>query len=824
HPSPAQLEALSAAASAGDLALLKKLFATALQSGNIEAFALANDASSRTGLTALHAAASRGYLHIVKWLIEHCGAMPDLEDREGEGYINIVKWLCETGGAANEIAGVRGVDLRSNGGWTPLMNAASKGHLPVVLYLITKQGANPLVRNNWGETAYDAAAAVFEIWICEVLQKAETERWCGTTAPYNPLSVHTTIPVVIYENERLDTRLKTLAISGGRPTFSASGLGRRGRHVPFELNLPVPDEETGIRLIALRRTEVRLPLLADPWVLPNASQRGRSIPEDAERSHFWLSDWTLDVTHPAVDAETGWQYAQSFDAPEEDWMPEPSQQLERILAGNGAMTAGLTFPGRNPSRGSTIPHSASTARASHTQTWVRRRRWVRVMRRRPDIPPLPFMQPDGIMYHLAPDGSLIPDTSDQETDSRSAEGQELDLMHSNPISGQDYVSRARYLVGNQSRYTESNDEALPANEARRAISKLEQATTELRQGIISDRDAERRTQAEVLLSAYNRELERRRLSAGARGLLIVGSDDELEDDDDDEEEEEEFYYPGYSPSRSDHIPSVRSASADRFLSASRLPMDLTPHLTQAPEFRVPTHEAPQKMINSGWQPTPHQIHARWERDESVSVCNHCRRRFNFIVRRVSLQTFLDPSDIVHDPAFPESTASSSSQRVCQSCFDEVNATVPVRFQNSGSSAMERIFVDQARLMAPGQLSRQGSSSQLSDLAECPVCGVNLADLGLAVDQEAHVKCCLEGGTGSAAQSAKYLVYKLPAESALLGVECVICLEEFIKGSVVARLSCFCSFHNGISESHALEGQNARLIIAYSVPVFLAATG
>jgi len=94
------------------------------------------------------------------------------------------------------------------------VNAASKGHLPVVLYLLNKQNANPLVRNNWGETAYDAAAAVFEVWICEVcssilflytgnkcrfqvLQKAEAERWRGTTVPYNPLSVHTTVPLVL---------------------------------------------------------------------------------------------------------------------------------------------------------------------------------------------------------------------------------------------------------------------------------------------------------------------------------------------------------------------------------------------------------------------------------------------------------------------------------------------------------------------------------------------------------------------------------------------------------------------------------------------------
>ncbi|KAG2348762.1 hypothetical protein BDR05DRAFT_378942 [Suillus weaverae] len=66
HPSPAQLEALSAAASSGDLSLLKKLFQTTSQGGQVEAFALSNDASHRTGFTVLHAAASRGYLDIVK--------------------------------------------------------------------------------------------------------------------------------------------------------------------------------------------------------------------------------------------------------------------------------------------------------------------------------------------------------------------------------------------------------------------------------------------------------------------------------------------------------------------------------------------------------------------------------------------------------------------------------------------------------------------------------------------------------------------------------------------------------------------------------------
>ena len=185
------------------------------------------------------------------------------------------------------------------------MNAASKGHLPVVRYLLTKQAANPLVRNNWGETAYDVAAAVFEVWICEVcalqfdpltladdtcqvLQRAEAQQWRGTTVPYDPLSVHTTVPLILYENQRLDMRLKTLAVSGGRPKFSASGLGRQGRRAPYEFRLPKPNESNGAREIAAWRSDVQLPYRDDPWTLPLPGLTNRPTVEGAERSHFWL--------------------------------------------------------------------------------------------------------------------------------------------------------------------------------------------------------------------------------------------------------------------------------------------------------------------------------------------------------------------------------------------------------------------------------------------------------------------------------------------------------------------------------------------------------
>lgn len=70
------------------------------------------------------------------------------------------------------------------------------------------------------------------------------------------------------------------------------------------------------------------------------------------------------------------------------------------------------------------------------------------------------------------------------------------------------------------------------------------------------------------------------------------------------------------------------------------------------------------------------------------------------------------------------------------------------------------------------------------LPRCPVCGQDLLALGMPDEQEAHVKGCLEGGAGASNQAAKYLVYKLPAESVLVGTECVICLEDFTKGMTI----------------------------------------
>lgn len=191
------------------------------------------------------------------------------------------------------------------------------------------------------------------------------------------------------------------------------------------------------------------------------------------------SDWTLDVTHPAVDAEEGWQYAKSFDDPDDKWTAEMPPQLERMMSTNALVSASF---GSSSVRSSSISsHSQNRVQSN----WVRRRRWVRIMRRRLDIPPLAFLEPDGAMYHLDFDGSLIPYFEENQDNRDEEDGREMAAMTSTFLSSaQDYVARARYLVGNQLQETDITGSSMSAVDVRRSIAKVERATMELRQGML----------------------------------------------------------------------------------------------------------------------------------------------------------------------------------------------------------------------------------------------------------------------------------------------------------------------------------------------------
>jgi hypothetical protein len=79
--------------------------------------------------------------------------------------------------------------------------------------------------------------------------------------------------------------------------------------------------------------------------LPNP-ESGR----DEDSGWFWLTDWKIDESFPNLDSQ-GWIYASSFEVREDEWGPEEPSRFLGLIGG----------------------------------TWVRRRRWIRVRKRRVDL-------------------------------------------------------------------------------------------------------------------------------------------------------------------------------------------------------------------------------------------------------------------------------------------------------------------------------------------------------------------------------------------------------------------------------------------------------
>ncbi|KAG1121308.1 hypothetical protein G6F42_012552 [Rhizopus arrhizus] len=215
---------LRSVALSGNLALLRQFLQ--MVPDQLQAV---NDPHPATGLTCLHFAASRGHLKIIQCLVEEYAVRVDSTDKEGEtallkaaynGHYHVVEYLLDSnanihqkdkdGWTALHNACSRGyfrivrllvdrkakVDVRSKMGHTPLsklniahvlvtyklifsmaVNAASKGYMSIVEYLLDEAHANPLIKNNFGEAAYDVSAAAGESYICEMLEKAGRRWW-----------------------------------------------------------------------------------------------------------------------------------------------------------------------------------------------------------------------------------------------------------------------------------------------------------------------------------------------------------------------------------------------------------------------------------------------------------------------------------------------------------------------------------------------------------------------------------------------------------------------------------------------------------------------
>ncbi|KAI8366679.1 FYVE zinc finger-domain-containing protein [Radiomyces spectabilis] len=188
--------------------------------------------------------------------------------------------------------------------------------MSIVEYLLDEAHADPLVKNSFGEAAYDVSAAAGESYICEMLQKAGTKWWQmqyieqGTdpmvvsqrSSNYDLLDFHVTVMVVLHENQRA-----TSILGLSKPQFSATALTKYDVKGPWSLH------PSGL---SCSKEEVRLP----------PSNVGRS---PGGSNWFWLTDWQIDYSDPRIDPTSGWQYARSFDTADNAWTPvAPTRRMD----------------------------------------------------------------------------------------------------------------------------------------------------------------------------------------------------------------------------------------------------------------------------------------------------------------------------------------------------------------------------------------------------------------------------------------------------------------------------------------------------------------
>ncbi|KAF9193550.1 hypothetical protein BGZ51_009545 [Haplosporangium sp. Z 767] len=317
--------------------------------------------SSATGMNPLHFAASRGHDGVVRILIDQAGAGVDVPDREGEtallkasysGYFPVVCFLLKRGanvhqrdkdgwtalhnassGGFIDVAqvllekGEADINARSKMGHTPLINAASKGNVALVLYFLNHARANPLLKNVFLEMAYDVAAANSEAYLCDILQSSEKQWWKSENTanqPYDPLTIHSTILLTVHENQRASG---SFPLSFMTPKFSANALTQQDICGPWSLPNGRPSTKDDVHL---------------PLVTASGATSSRT---NMQRGWFWMTEWVVDKTDPNTDSE-GWQYGKSLIETNQPWS-------------------------------AVVPTSGSN--------WVRRRKWVRVMKKRVDL-------------------------------------------------------------------------------------------------------------------------------------------------------------------------------------------------------------------------------------------------------------------------------------------------------------------------------------------------------------------------------------------------------------------------------------------------------
>jgi hypothetical protein len=237
------------------------------------------------GWTALHNACSRGKRNIVELLVNQPNVNVNVTSNQGHTplskEVNSQVFLV----VSNCII---------------IVNAASKGFVDIVLRLLERYGANPMLKNKFGESAYDVAAAAGEAYLCQLLEQYEI-RHCQPIL-YNSLDYHVTIPVLLVEEEPIDQQQTSSSLPSSSSYLGSFLLKNSSSH-----NIQQIQQHT--------------------WYLDGKSIQNKTKVELPNPSWFWLSDWTIDHTFPDVD-EAGWSYYQNGQD-RHHWLPSSNQWIKR---------------------------------------------------------------------------------------------------------------------------------------------------------------------------------------------------------------------------------------------------------------------------------------------------------------------------------------------------------------------------------------------------------------------------------------------------------------------------------------------------------------
>jgi hypothetical protein len=410
--------------------------------------------------------------------------------------------------------------------------------------------------------------------------------------------------VMIHENERSSSLLGLSKLQ-----FSAAFLAKHDVRGPWSFS---PSGQSSTK---------------EEVMLPSSSSSSNSS------DWFWLTDWQIDCSDPRIDPTSGWQYARSFEDPDENWTPVTP------TSGYG---------------------------------WVRRRIWTRVMKRRMDLLKGShvgglFMEEQQDYLYQAQDivqNSKLEDVEEEEEE----ESSHIKQLTIELRALEEAVQLLRAGVkgdGNQFRIHQANTLITSYTSQIDALNLL-----------IAQLAHTVSTPITPLPLQHNAEL--------ARELGFVSSKK-----DDNAAATTTTTTDSSNPWSRDTIIATNSSSswkATNILdSTSFNHVDLIGHGIEN-EAEDEDEEADEEEIR-----TPKQY--VWENDLDVKECRGCRKKFGFLVRRHHCRccglihcdrcsmsrAYLDSSQILQDPNGPLESLqvlSSHHQRVCDTCYAKLGGIPP----------------------------------------------------------------------------------------------------------------------------------------------------